>query len=197
MAVAIPRTDHDAAGLRRAAARTKDADAARRRLALARVLEGRSRPEAAHRCGLDRQTLRDWVHRFTDEGRPGLSSRKAPGAKPRRSPDQPDEGAQRVRSGPDLAEPGGVRGRRADLSKGIEARFGVRWAERRVGALVRRLGFRPLSVRPPNPAQDPAALEAHNQPSPPGSRRPSPSPLVTRRSRSGGRRRPGLATRAR
>ena len=59
MAVAITRTDHDAAGLRRAAARTKDADAARRMLALALVLEGRSRTEADHSCGMDRQTLRD------------------------------------------------------------------------------------------------------------------------------------------
>lgn len=181
MAVAITRTDHDAAGLRRAAARTKDADAARRMLALALVLEGRSRTEAAHSCGMDRQTLRDWVHRFNDEGLPGLSSRKPPGAKPRLSPEQRDEVSKLVRSGPDLAEHGVVRWRRADLSKVIEARFGVRLAERSVGALLRRLGFRHLSVRPHNPAQDPAALEAHKKTSPPWSRRPSPSTPVTSR----------------
>lgn len=179
MAVAITRTAHDAAGLRRAAARTQDADAAWRMLALARVLEGRGRTDAAHRCGMDRQPRRDGGHRFNDEGLPGLVRRPAPGAKPRLSPEQHDEVAKLVRSGPDLAEHGVVRWRRADLSKVIEVRFGVCLAERSVGALLRRLGVRHLSVRPHNPAPDPAALEAHKQTSPPWSRRPSPSTPVT------------------
>ena len=46
MAIAITRAEPDAAGLRRAAARTKDADAARRMLALALVLDGRNRTDA-------------------------------------------------------------------------------------------------------------------------------------------------------
>ena len=61
MAVAITRAEFDAAGLRHSAARAKDADAARRMLALALVLDGRTRTEAAQTCGMDRQTLRDWV----------------------------------------------------------------------------------------------------------------------------------------
>ncbi len=52
-------------GLRREAARVKDARASRRMLALAQVFEGKSRTEAAESCGMDRQTLRDWVHRHT------------------------------------------------------------------------------------------------------------------------------------
>ena len=64
MSVAIIRAELDAAGLRQAAARTKDADAARRMLALALVLDGHSRADAAQSCGMDRQTLRDWVHRY-------------------------------------------------------------------------------------------------------------------------------------
>ncbi len=55
--VAITRTELDAAGLRRAAARSRDAAAARRMLALALVLEGASRTDAARACGMDRQTL--------------------------------------------------------------------------------------------------------------------------------------------
>jgi len=51
--------------LRAAAARVKDAAAARHMLALALVLEGRNRTEAARAAGMDRQTLRDW-----GEGRP-------------------------------------------------------------------------------------------------------------------------------
>jgi hypothetical protein len=42
-------------GIRREAKRTDDADVARRMLALALVLEGKSRGEAARSCGMDRQ----------------------------------------------------------------------------------------------------------------------------------------------
>lgn len=74
-AIRITRVDLDAAGLRRAARGASDAAAARRMLALALVLEGKSRAEAAHAAGMDRQTLRDWVHRYNEEGLAGLSDR--------------------------------------------------------------------------------------------------------------------------
>ena len=45
---------------------------ARRILALALVLEGKSRGEAAISCGMDRQILCDWVHRYNAEGLVGL-----------------------------------------------------------------------------------------------------------------------------
>ena len=167
MAVAITRSELNAADLRQAASRTKDAASARRMLALALVLDGRSRTEAAHSCGMDRQTLRDWVHRFNDEGLPGLCDRKAPGPRSRLTLEQQGEVAELVRLGPDLAEYGVVRWRRADLAKVIEARFDVQLAERSVGALLARLKFRHVSVRPHNPAQDPAAIEAHKKTLPP------------------------------
>ena len=58
VAVVITRTDHTATELRSEAARSRDADAARRMLALALVLEGVERTTAAKTCGRDRQTLR-------------------------------------------------------------------------------------------------------------------------------------------
>ena len=87
--VAITRMDLDAAGLRRAAAQ--------RMLALALVLDNVSRTEAAELRGMDRQTLRDWVHRYNDLGVPSLSNRVPPGAKPRLSPEQEAELAEVVR----------------------------------------------------------------------------------------------------
>src|ERR1019366_324536 len=104
MAVLILRMDLDSAGLRQAAARGPDADAARRMLALALVLDGRSRTEAAQSCGMDRQTLRDWVHRYNAEGLMGLSDRHAPGPTPRLTPAQQAQVAEWVRQGPHLAE---------------------------------------------------------------------------------------------
>ena len=59
MAVAITRAELDAAGLRRAATRSRDVDATRRMSALALLLDGYNRTEAAEACGMDRQTLRD------------------------------------------------------------------------------------------------------------------------------------------
>ena len=54
MAVAITRMEFGAAGLRWAAARSRDADAARRMLALALVLDGHKRTEAAGFCQVSR-----------------------------------------------------------------------------------------------------------------------------------------------
>ena len=64
------RTDFSASELRRLAAITKNANQSRRLLSLAAVLDGMSRTEAARIGGMDRQTLRDWVHRF-NAARPG------------------------------------------------------------------------------------------------------------------------------
>lgn len=167
-AIEIVRRDLDAAGLRRVAGRSRDAAAARRMLALALVLEGRSRAEAAEAAGMHRQTLRDWVHRYNAEGLAGLSDRQgAVGPKRRLSPEQEAEVAEWVRRGPDLAEHGVVRWRRADLARAIEARFGVVLAERSVGDVLRRLGFRRLVARPRHPGHDAAAQASFRQASPP------------------------------
>jgi len=152
--VAITRTELDAAGLRRAAARCRDAAAARRMLALALVLEGASRAGAARACGMDRQTLRDWVHRYNAEGLAGLSDRAQPGPKPRLVPDQEAEVARWVEAGPDPAKHGVVRWRRMDLQALIAERFGVELHERSVGKLLARLRFRRLSPRPRHPGHD-------------------------------------------
>ena len=167
MAVAITREDLDAVGLRRAAARTREADAARRMLALALVLDGRPRREAAALCGMDRQTLRDWVHRYNAEGLAGLSDRPQPGPAPKLTPAQEAEVAALVRQGPSLAEHGVVRWRRRDLAGVIERRFGVVLAERSVGALLKRLGFRRLSTRPRHPGFDGQAQASFRSTSPP------------------------------
>jgi transposase len=197
VAVGITRTDHTAAELRLAAARTRDGHAARRMLALSHVLDGKTRGEAARLCGMDRQTLRDWVHRYNLQGLAGLGDRVSPGAPRRLSTEQEQQVAQWVRQGPVLAEHGVVRWRRADLGRMIARRFGITLAERSVGALLRRLGFRRLSVRPQSPRQDVAAQEAHKKTSPTWSPRASRAMRRENRSSSGGRTKPASASKAR
>ncbi len=185
--VAITRQDLDAGGLRRAAAQAHDADAARRMLALALVMDGHTRAEAANMCGMDRQTLRDWVHRYNELGLSGLSDRAPPGPQPLLSPAQEAEVAELVRQGPVLAEHGVVRWRRTDLSQVIQTRFGVRLAERSVGAMLRRLGFRRLSARPRHPGHDEFAQQTHKKTLQIWSLPRSPNTRAASRSSSGGR----------
>ena len=166
MTVTITRQEHSAVDLRREAARTRDAKAARRMLAIALILEGRSREEAATSCGMQRQTLRDWVHRSNAQGLAGLSNRTAPGRQPSLSAAQRAELAAWVEQGPDPARDGVVRWRRTDLRDHIAKSFGVSLHERTVGKLLARLRFRRLSVRPRHPESDPAAQEAFRGASP-------------------------------
>ncbi len=71
MTVAITRTEHTAAALRHYAVGSADTSVARRLLALALVLDGCKREDAARAAGvkprglpdMDRQTLRDCVNR--------------------------------------------------------------------------------------------------------------------------------------
>jgi transposase len=166
MTVAITRRELSAGELRREAGRCRDAKAARRMLALALVLDGHSREDAARAAGMDRQTLRDWVHRYNEEGCAGLYDRWRAGPKPRLTPEQEAELAAAVERGPDPNQDGVVRWRRVDLRALIEARFDVRLHERSVGKVLRRLGFARLSVRPKHPKADEVAQAAFRQASP-------------------------------
>ena len=109
MTVAITRLERSAADLREAAAATRDAKAARRMLAMALLLEGWSREAAAEACAMDRQTLRDWVHRYNESGLDGLSDRPCRrGPPPRLSPEQQAKVVEWVQQGPDLERDGVV-----------------------------------------------------------------------------------------
>ena len=157
------RTDYSAAELRRLAKASKDANQSRRLLSLAAVRDGRSREEAAKIGGMDRQTLRDWVHRFNASGPEGLKDAWWSGPAPRLSPPQKAELAEIVETGPDPAVDGVVRWRRVDLQKVIKARFGVAYHERYVSTLLKQLGFSHMSARPRHPAQDGETVEAYKK----------------------------------
>ena len=101
--------------MREAARAANDAGQARRLLAIAAVYDGMSRASAARLGGMERQTLRDWVHRFNAAGPSGLTDRKAPGAAPRLSAAQKAELAALVEAGPQPEADGVVRWRCIDL----------------------------------------------------------------------------------
>ena len=107
VAVKLTRLDHTTASFRREASRCTDADAARRMLALALVLEGKSRAEAARLCGMDRQTLRDWVHRYNEAVCRGCTTKlvavaPSPGFRPNK-PTPSLAGCAKARTGRSMA----------------------------------------------------------------------------------------------
>ena len=163
MAVEITRTELSASDLRREGARSKDARASRRMLALAQVLEGKTRTEAAASCGMDRQTLRDWVHRYNAEGLAGLFDRPLPGRRPWLSAEQMRKLATIVETGPDAATDGVVSWRRIDLCAVVEQCFGIRLAERAMSEILRRLRFKRLSARLRHPQSDPEAQAVYKK----------------------------------
>ena len=153
------RSDYDGAAVRRTAGQASDASQVRRLLAIAAVYDGLSRSAAAKLGGMDRQTLRDWVHRFNAAGPSGLTDRKAPGARRHLRAEQEAELAALVEAGPDFETDGVVCWRCVDLQDLIRQRWGVDYHERTIGKLLNRLGFSHISARPRHYGQDPEVLE--------------------------------------
>ena len=125
--VAVPiATGRTPVELRALARRERDGRVGARLLALANALDGMSRDEAARAAGMDRQTLRDWVHRYNAEGVAGLRDRPRPGR-----PCALDEGRQAalkalILRGPKLERDGYVAWRaRAVIRFGMRPRGGA------------------------------------------------------------------------
>lgn len=164
VAVSVTRLDHSSAELR-SLARVEAGVVACRILAIAHVLDGASRAEAAALCGMDRQTLRDWVHRFNANGIEGLTNKVGSGRPPALSEQQMAEVKAIVLAGLNLEQDGVVRWRCCDLQGVIATRFGVALHERTVGKSGKALALprlRPLRLtrlqpRPHNPKRDEAA----------------------------------------
>src|SRR6187397_1723208 len=123
-------------------------------LALANALDGMSRDEAARAAGMDRQTLRDWVHRYNAEGVAGLRDRPRTGR-----PCRLDEGRQAalkalVLRGPKLERDGCVAWRVRDLRDLVERRFGVGYSETGMLRLLHGLDLSWQKARPAHPEAD-------------------------------------------
>lgn len=162
-AIAITKREHSAADLRVLACREKDAEVVRRLLAVAMALEGKSRTEAAEQNGMQRQTLRDWMHRYNADGVAGLKSRHSPGRGPALTPAQMAELRTLVVNGPDPEVDKVVRWRCVDLCTQVERRFSVAVHERTMGKWLRRLGLTRLQPRPFHPKKDADAQEAYKK----------------------------------
>lgn len=170
MAALAIRTDLSAAELRSAAGRERDARVVQRLLALANALEGHDRATAARLAGMQRQTLRDWVHRYNAAGIEGLRNRHGGGRQPRLTEGEQAALVALVLAGPSPGRDGTWVWRLHDICRLVEARFGVRYTDSGMFDLLTRLGVPWVSVRPQHPSADPEAQAAFKK----ISRRPSP-----------------------
>ena len=158
-AIAV-RTGFTSKEVRRLAKRAKDASQARRLLAIAAVLDGASREEAGTIGGMDRQTLRDWVLRFNEEGPEGLINKPSPGAPGKLTDEHKAFLIRIVEEGPIPAIHGVVRWRACDLIMRLHEEFGISVSDDTVYRALKDLGFSHLSARPKAYKQDPDAVQA-------------------------------------
>ena len=131
------RTDFTGSELRQLARYTRDANQARRLLALAVIYDGGSRSEAARVGSVGLQIIRDWVLRFNAEG---LIDRKAPGPTPRLNAEHRAALAAAIESGPIPAIHGVVRWRLIDLCQWLWEEFRVSVARQTLSRELRTLG---------------------------------------------------------
>src|SRR6202158_2430319 len=142
------RTDYTSGELRRLAQRTKNAAQARRLLAIAAVLDGTSREDAAKIGGMDRQTLRDWVIRFNEQGPEGLVNIPSPGAPPKLDDTHRAFLARIVEEGPVPAVHGVVRWRACDLIMLLYEEFALSVSDDTIYRALKDLGYSHVSARP-------------------------------------------------
>jgi len=124
------------------------------------IVDGASRADAARQTGMDRQTLRDWVHRYNQQGVDGLISRKAPGATGKLTQTQMSDVHQWVLDGPDPTIHAVIRWRCVDLCAEGERRFTVTVAKRTMAKWLRKWRFTRLQPRSHHPKKDAAVAEA-------------------------------------
>ena len=161
MGQAIPvRTDYTVGEVRQFAKRAKDVAQARRLLAIATVLDGASREDAAKIGGMDRQTLRDWVIRFNEQGPDGLINIPSPGVPPKLDDTHRAFLARIVKEGPMPAVHGVVRWRACDLIMRLYEEFALSVSDDTIYRALKDLGFSHVSARPKAYKQDPDAIAA-------------------------------------
>ena len=161
--MAVPleiRRDRTPAVLRKEATAETDARIARRMLAIANALDGMSREAAAQTAGMDRQTLRDWVIRYNENGIDGLFDCWDGGRPPRLEPDELAELYAIVMAGPDPEIDGVCAFTREDLVRICERRFDKTMHRATMGRLLRSMGLSRQKARPSHPQKDPASQEA-------------------------------------
>ncbi len=164
MAAAVQlRADFLGDDLPRTARKSEEADQMRQLLALAVILDGGSRREAARTGGGGLQVIRDGVLRFKAGGAETLVTRKAPAKTPILTDEHRTALAATVEAGPKPDMDGIGRWRRVDLAQGAQEEPGVPVSRQTPGRDLRVIEVAMGVARPPHDAQHDEAIEAFNK----------------------------------
>ncbi len=164
MAAAVQlRADFLGDDLPRTARKSEEADQMRQLLALAVILDGGSRREAARTGGGGLQVIRDGVLRFKAGGAETLVTRKAPAKTPILTDEHRTALAATVEAGPKPDMDGIERGRRVDPAQGAQEEPGVPVSRQTPGRDLRVIEVAMGVARPPHDAQHDEAIEAFNK----------------------------------
>jgi len=165
------RDDFSPGQVRAFARRAKDADQVRRLLAIATILDGGSRSDAAKVGGVTLQIVRDWVLRSNAQGPEGLETRKAQDQIP--SSTTVIGGRWQMPSrGPIPPVFGVVRLGIIDLLQWLWEEFEISISKQALGHELRTMGYRKLSARPRHQGQCPEDIAAFKKPSRPSGANP-------------------------
>jgi transposase len=186
----------EAKELRRLGRLEKSGRVAARMFAIANALDGMSRETSAKLAGMDRQALRDWVHRFNAEGIEGLRDRQRSGRRSKITENDKKKFCKVVEAGPDPKKDKVTRWRQVDLRDWLSKECGATYHKRTVGKLLKRFGYSHMSTRAIHPQNDPVLLEDFKKTSLPKSKPHSLLVPKAKSSNSGSRTKLGSARKA-
>lgn len=136
-------------------------------LALAAILDGGSRSEAARIADVTLQIVRDWVLQFNEAGISGLATRKTPGPSTILDDHHRHALADIIDAGPIPAVHGVVRWRIIDLVQWLWDEFEISISKQALGHELRTMGYRKLSARPRHRGQKDDDIAIFKKASPP------------------------------
>ena len=144
------------------------------------LLDGVSREEAAKLDEMDRQTLRDWVIRFNEQGPDGLINIASPGAPPKLHDMHKAFLRRIVHEGPIPAVHGVVRWRASDLIMLLHEEFGLSVSDDTIYRVLKDLGFSHVIARPKAYKQYADAIASFNKTLPSAWRKSAPHSRLAR-----------------
>jgi transposase len=115
--------------------------------AIALALDGEMTKDIEAKLGRSKAFVQKWVYAYREKGLEAIKPGKAPGARPKLTPEQTREFRQRVLDGP-RAEDGVCTLRGLDFQRILREEFGVEYSLNGVYQLLHRLGFSSLAPRP-------------------------------------------------
>ena len=152
------RSDASASMLREKARQEKDPRVIRRALAIASVLDGQSRTFAARSVGLERQAVRDAIHRYNAGGWEGLFDKPRSGRPPKLTSDQKAALKAKILEGPP-AESNQSEYRIRHLIEMAQNDFNVVYSPSGLRMVLKNLKLSWVTGRPYHPKSDFEAQE--------------------------------------